>query len=284
MAKELGRRKTNLMQTKMIAGNEDFFIKKDVYKTPMAAMHYHVAFEIYYLVHGEREYFIEDRFLRMGNGDFLIIPPGLLHRTAGKGADRVLIHFSESFLLRYFTKEALELLGIGEKPFAFHPQKEDAPFFESVITELLKCSDEERRVFYLFELLFRMRCSRNEYTEQKCSDQRIGEIVQYINEHYGRITTIEQIAEKFYLSKFYLCRLFAKELGVSLISYLNMIKIRAACAMLEANKMSLTEIAACCGFNSASYFCKVFKKEVGVSPKTYRAESLENGSGLHMQE
>ena len=71
--------------------------------------------------------------------------------------------------------------------------------------------------------------------------------------------------------------MFAKELGVSLISYVNMIKIRAACAMLEANKLSLTEIALECGFNSSSYFCKVFKREVGVSPKAYRAAALEAG-------
>ncbi len=268
------------MQAKMKPRNEDFYIKKDIYKVPMAAMHYHVAFELYYLVHGEREYFIEDRFLRMGDGDFLIIPPGLLHRTAGKGADRVLINFSEDFLLRYFTKAALELLGIGEKPFIFHPQKEDRAFFEGVIAELLKNPKDERSAFYLFELLFRMRFSGNDYAEQKCTDQRISEIVQYINENYSRITAIEQIAERFYLSKFYLCRLFTKELGVSLISYLNMIKIRAACAMLEANKLTLTEIAECCGFNSSSYFCKVFKKEMGISPKSYRAEALENSAGL----
>lgn len=266
------------MQARLNERNSDFYIKKDTYKTPMAAMHYHISFELYYLVKGEREYFIEDRFLRMSDGDFLIIPPGLLHRTAGKGADRVLIQFSESFLLRYFTKEALDRLQIWEKPFVFHPQKEDKRFFEEMIDELLQHADEDRCAFYLFELLFRMRFSDNDYTEQKCSDQRIGEIVQYINENFGKIFGIEQIAERFYLSKFYLCRLFAKELGVSLIAYLNMIKIRAACAMLEANKLTLTEISMECGFNSSSYFCKVFKKEVGVSPKAYRAQALENAN------
>ena len=242
-------------------------------------MHYHITFELYYLVQGEREYFIEDRFLRMGDGDFLIIPPGLLHRTAGRGADRVLIQFSENFLLRYLTKEALELLRLEEKPFLFHPSKEDKSFFEETIDALLKHSEDESRAFYLFELLFRMRFSKNDYTERKCNDQRISEIVQYINKNYGRISGIEQIAETFYLSKFYLCRLFARELGVSLIAYLNMIKIRAACAMLEANKLTLTEIAMACGFNSSSYFCKVFKREVGISPKIYRAKAFENGAG-----
>lgn len=277
MAKD-GRRENYGMQVKTNAGSLDFFIKKDVYKTPMAAMHYHVNFELYYLVQGEREYFIEDRFLRMGTGDFLVIPPNMLHRTAGKGADRVLLHFSEGFLLRYFTRETLEKLRLKEAPFVFHPTKEDKAFFEGLIACLLEKNEEDRAAFYLFELLFRMRCAQNDYTEQRCSDQRISEIVQYVNENYGRIFTIEQIAERFYLSKFYLCRLFTKELGVSLIAYVNVIKIRAACAMLEANKLTLTEIALECGFNSSSYFCKVFKREMGVSPKAYRDAALENGT------
>ena len=263
------------MNFKPTAGNLDFYIKKDIYKTPMAAMHYHVTFELYYLVQGEREYFIEDRFLRIGEGDFLLIPPNMLHRTAGKGADRVLLHFSESFFLRYFKRETLELLQIKDEPLVFHPTKEDRAFFEGLIDCLLEEDREERAAFYLFELLFRMRNAKNDYAEQRCSDQRISEIVQYINENYGKISTIEQIAERFYLSKFYLCRLFAKELGVSLISYLNMIRIRAACAMLEANKLTLTEIALECGFNSSSYFCKVFKREVGVSPKAYRTAAAD---------
>ncbi len=269
------------MQPKSNAGNLDFYIKKDTYKAPMAAMHYHIAFELYYVVSGEREYFIEDRFLKVGDGDFLLIPPNTMHRTAGKGATRVLIHFTENFLLRYFTRDTLEGLVSKEGSFAFHPTKEDKFFFEKLIANLLEEGNkpfgkpEKQAAFLLFELLFRMNLAKNDYVEQRYSDQRISRIVQYINENYSKITTIDQIADAFYLSKFYLCRLFTKELGISLISYLNMVKIRAACAMIEARKMTMTEIALQCGFNSSSYFCKVFKAETGLSPKAYLAQHLE---------
>ena len=272
------------MQLKVNEGNQDFYVKKDTYKAPMASMHYHIAFELYYVISGERDYFIEDRFLKVSDGDFLLIPPNTMHRTAGKGATRVLVHFTEHFLLRYFTRETLEALVIKEKPFVFHPTKEDREFFEKTISCLLEegasfaKGRENYAAYYLFELLFRMNPAKNDYVEQRYSDQRISRIVQYINENYSRITSIDQIADMFYLSKFYLCRLFAKELGVSLISYLNMIRIRAACAMIEANKLTMTEIALRCGFNSSSYFCKVFKTEMGISPKAYRAKFLEAGS------
>lgn len=272
------------MQLKINAGNQDFYVKKDTYKEPMASMHYHIAFELYYVISGERDYFIEDRFLKVSDGDFLLIPPNTMHRTAGKGATRVLVHFTEPFLLRYFTRETLEALVIKDKPFVFHPAKEDREFFEKTVSRLLEEWDsfvrgqENHAAYVLFELLFRMNSTKNDYVEQRYSDQRISRIVQYINENYSRITSIDQVADTFYLSKFYLCRLFAKELGVSMISYLNMIRIRAACAMIEANKLTMTEIALQCGFNSSSYFCKVFKTEMGISPKTYRAKFFGEGS------
>ena len=40
--------------------------------------------------------------------------------------------------------------------------------------------------------------------------------------------------------------------------------------MQSEQRLTLTEIATRCGFNSSSYFCKVFKNEKGVSPAAYR--------------
>ena len=66
---------------------------------------------------------------------------------------------------------------------------------------------------------------------------------------------------------------FKKNLGISLITYLNTIKIRNACRMIKEGCSNLTEVAMQCGFNSPSYFCKVFKKEIGISPTDYRRRS-----------
>ena len=267
------------------SGTRDFTILKDTFKTPMTAMHYHNSFELYYLVNGEREYFIEDRFVKVHAGDYVLIPPNMLHRTDGKGATRVLCFFTETFLARFFSKDMIGMLADRTTPKVFRPNAGEAERLEGVVSTLLQefqnlKSEEESGVdwyhlaFHLFDLLFHLSTGANHYMQQRYIDQRMSRIVQYINENYNHIDSIEDIADHFYISKYYLCRLFAKELGVSLISYLNVVKIRTACALIVEDALSMTEIALKCGFNSSSYFCKVFRAEMGVSPSVYRAEQL----------
>lgn len=267
------------------SGTNDFMIKKDRYNTPMATMHYHNSFELYYLINGEREYFIEDRFVKVHAGDYVLIPPNMLHRTDGKGATRMLCFFTEAFLSRFFSKEMIGMLADRTTPKVFRPNPADAERLEGVVSALLQeyqnrregedtCAAWYHLAFHLFELLFHLSTGINHYMQQRCIDQRMSRIVQYINENYNHINSIEDIADHFYISKYYLCRLFAKELGVSLISYLNVVKIRMACALIGEDTLSMTEIALKCGFNSSSYFCKVFRAEMGVPPSVYRAEML----------
>ena len=250
----------------------DFHIEKAVGKTPMPHMHDHAAFELYYLCRGEREYFIGDHFYKIGEGDLVLIPPSLLHRTAGKGATRFLLYFSEAFLRRFFTDEMLSALPL-EKPLVFRPDEALCADIESELAAMLseyESGEIPLAVSRLCRLLLVVKSAPNGYTASPFSDRRIGQIVRYINENYGEINDIGQIAEKFFISKYHLCRTFNKNFGLPLVSYLNTIKIRAAEALMQNEKLNLTEIATRCGFNSSSYFCKVFKAEKGVSPTVYR--------------
>ena len=250
----------------------DFYIEKAVGKATMPHMHDHDAFELYYLCRGEREYFIGDKFYKIGEGDLVLIPHHLLHRTAGKGATRFLVYFSETFLRRFFTDEMLSALPL-DLPLIFRPGEGFRAEIEGELTAMLAEYAEGTIPFSasrLCRLLFRIANEPNGYTMVPFSDRRIGQIVRYINEHYGEITDIEQIAERFFISKYHLCRTFNKNLGLPLVSYLNTIKIRAAAELMQNERLNLTEIATRCGFNSSSYFCKVFKAEKGVSPTVYR--------------
>ncbi|MBE6664928.1 MAG: helix-turn-helix domain-containing protein [Ruminococcaceae bacterium] len=250
----------------------DFYIEKAVGKATMPHMHDHRAYELYYLCRGEREYFIGDQFYKIGEGDTVLIPPDLLHRTAGKGATRFLLYFSEDFLRRFFTDEMLSALPL-ESPLVFRPSETLRSDIEEELGAMLtEYADgaEHFSASRLCRLLLIIANTPNGYTSTPFPDQRIGQIVRYINEHYSEISDIEQIADRFFISKYHLCRTFNKNLGLPLISYLNTIKIRAAAELMQNEKLNLTEIATRSGFNSSSYFCKVFKAEKGVAPTIYR--------------
>ena len=229
---------------------KDFYIERRLSKNTMSYMHHHNTYEIYYTLSGERDYFVENTFLKAYEGDFVLIPKNNLHRTAGKGADRILIYFSDSFLEAYFSKKMIaELLG-GFEAKIFHPDEEQQKKSRALLSALLSgyCAqcDETLLAAYLFELLFLLSHEENQAKMRSSSDSRINQILSYINENYDKISCIDEIADRFYISKYHLCRSFSKELNLSLVTYLNTVKIRAACNMICQNEYNMTEIATRC--------------------------------------
>lgn len=260
-------------------GALDFYIEKVTQIFPNKNMAYHhSSFELYCMVKDQRDCFIEDRFFRVKEGDIALIPRKVLHRTVGDKGVRYVSYFSEEFLSQYFTPAALQPIW-ANIPLIYRGSLENQNRIRSVLTELNELywneeePDDARLAGGLFQVLSIMAYGTNYYEPENYADERIENIVHYINENYSKITDIEQIADHFFLSKSHLCRFFKKRLGTSLITYLNMVKIREACRLIQESGGNLSRIAADCGFNSESYFCKVFKAEKGVSPSVYKKQN-----------
>ena len=153
----------------------DFYIEKAIGKATMPHMHDHHAYELYYLCRGEREYFIGDQFYKIGEGDAVFIPPNLLHRTAGKGATRFLLYFSEDFLRRFFTEETLSVL-LLDRPFVFRPNEMLRPHIEEELgTMLTEYTDkaEHFSAIRLCRLLLIIATAPNEYYFFFFDDMRV---------------------------------------------------------------------------------------------------------------
>ena len=255
-----------------------FYIEEYTNKKPMADMHYHHAFELYYTVEGERDYFVGDHYFKIRKNDLVYIPSGMLHRTTGKGATRFLAYFTKEYLQQYFTDNLLARL-LPDEPFVFRFEDENTTLYDemsALLTEFAKQEEgpEEARdgvllASGLFRILFLLATSTNLYVSSIQSEERLTRIVKYVNENFAAINSLDEVAQRFFISKYYLCHAFKKHLGVSFVTYLNTLRIRAACRLLRKGSLRLTEIAAACGFNSTSYFCKVFKDELGLSPREY---------------
>jgi len=258
---------------------KDFYIERYTLKKPQPNMHYHHSYELYYILEGEREYFIGDRFFKAKKGDLVWVPANMLHRTDGKGATRILIFFKPEFINKYIQKAMLDSL-LKKDPYVFHADAANDKILNQILNAL--CAEyskyeknpddvcETMIVGYLFRLLFLVHSEENLYVPDIQEDSRTAKIIKYINENYAYISNMDEIADNFFISKYYLCRIFKESIGVSFISYLNTIRIKAACELLRSENLFLSEIAIRCGFNSTPYFCKVFKSEKGISPSEYR--------------
>ena len=261
---------------------KSFYIEKCTFREPQKTMHCHHAYELYYILEGEREYFIGDTFFKVSKGDLVWIPANMLHRTDGQGATRMLVYFKPDFIHKYLQQPLTKRL-LKKEAFVFHgdptTDKQLIFFFNQLLAEYKKLqrtpdeADELLLAGYLFQLLFLMYISENSYVQSIPEDNRMSQIIKYINQNYAHISSMEEVADKFFISKYYLCRIFKQSIGTSFVSYLNKIRINAACELLSNENLFLSEIAIRCGFNSTPYFCKVFKDERGISPSEYRNNS-----------
>ncbi len=107
-----------------------------------------------------------------------------------------------------------------------------------------------------------------EFTKQ--SKSVVEEIKHYIHAHIGDDLTRNSLAEIIYLNPDYLARVFKREAGVSLGSYITQARIAAAKHLLETTTMSVYAVAKKVGYANYSYFSKLFKQDVGLSPNDYK--------------
>lgn len=94
--------------------------------------------------------------------------------------------------------------------------------------------------------------------------------IQYMQIHYAEKISLEDIARSVFLSPTYLSRTFKRETGVSLVTFLNRIRIEKSKEMLAQKNMNMLQVAYQCGFDSQSYFSRVFKEICGITPQQYR--------------
>lgn len=95
----------------------------------------------------------------------------------------------------------------------------------------------------------------------------------YIYTHIKERISIEDLAAELGVSAGYLSRLFKRETGTSVSSYIREQKIQVAMNLLRFSDYSLIEIANRLSFSSQSHFIQQFKESVGMTPKKYRDEN-----------
>ena len=94
--------------------------------------------------------------------------------------------------------------------------------------------------------------------------------VEYINNNFAENITLEEISEKFHVSKSHFSRKFKEVTGIGFNEYILLVRIKYSELLLMETDLSITEISGKCGFNSSCYFTSVFKKYKGMTPFKFR--------------
>lgn len=98
----------------------------------------------------------------------------------------------------------------------------------------------------------------------------VSAIVRYINDNYQLNLNLQDLSDKFYMSRDYLSRIFKQQTGHNLVDYINQVRTDNAARLLVNKQLKIAEVAAMVGYNDEKYFSKMFKRFVGTSPSNYR--------------
>lgn len=244
-------------------------------------MHLHNYYEFLYFKSGDASYLVEDTIYQVSEGDIFVTRPAELHTIAfhsDKTYERHFIQISREFLKEFdlFSKIDALPLGSGNKISARSAKKLNLyEYFDKVqyyIVNRLPESDAMIKSYFIqFLVAVNSISDQNAGSGGKASS-RIDDIIDFLTDNISSEITLDYLAEKFFINKFYMCHAFKESTGLTIKEYINTRKITKAKNMLQegANIMNLCYE---CGFNDYSTFYKTFKKLTGKSPKSFLNKS-----------
>lgn len=109
-----------------------------------------------------------------------------------------------------------------------------------------------------------------EHSDGVLKGQNLDPIRDYLDTHYTEKVSLDALADRFFISKFYLARVFKEQYGVSINTYIQNLRITKAKQMLRFTDKKLEDIGYQCGLGAPHYFSRVFKQIEGVTPSEFR--------------
>jgi YesN/AraC family two-component response regulator len=240
---------------------------------------------MYYLRSGKRQFFIKDRTLVVDEGDIVIISPNILHRTTDAERpehEKLIINIHESHMLSADGAYDEILRPLFEEEYLVIPSfLHDRISMETLASCMIKEIQNRKSGFGMYAetlaLQLLVLCCRH-YQDNAVETpespspmhERISEIVRYINTHYTEELSLHLIAERFFISPYYLSRFFKEATGFTFVEYVNSVRVKEAKKLLEGSSMKVNLIARRVGFGSITHFGRVFRAVTGNAPLYYR--------------
>lgn len=245
--------------------------------------HYHDFNKIMILLRGNINYSIEGKNYLLKPYDIVLVNAGEIHRPSvldSSAYERIIIYVSTQYL-DSFTKKDYDLQYCFEQAKKEHSNVLRLPSIDKsklyqVCLELEHSFMDNAYANELYQEIlfveFMIQLNRTviantvHYLDSVNGNEKLLQIIHYINEHLLEEITIDQLAEHFYLSRYYLMHFFKEETGYTIGNYITKKRLLLAKNLIQSGK-SITEVCYLSGFKNYSTFSRAFKKEFKIIPK-----------------
>ena len=247
------------------------------YKEPRPAdveVHHHDFYEVYHLLEGHVDYWVEGQILSMEAGDLLLINPMELHRPMisheKQTYERIVLWIDREYLQNLSP----ELCACFESSDHVHLIRQGAGKVSVHLRDLVReyyssdaCSTfAAQGIFLQFMSQLNRLSAKSSSQEGRQQSPLIQTALQYIADNISEELSLEKLAAACYVSKYYLSHAFTKEVGVSIYRYILLRRLLLARQLLAAGEPA-GSVCRSCGFTDYTSFYRAFRSEYGISPK-----------------
>jgi len=245
-------------------------------------MHFHTEFEFVHVITGSLKLFSEAGEFIVNQGDIFFANADIPHSTETLEDNTLSMRLqfvdpsTISGPMHYLSK----FLKQSDAP--SHVFRSGTPACEELLS-YMKTTNELDTVhdtandcymiaimYMVTSLLYRehLLASKSSMSDSKIIGKIIP-VLEYIDSNFEEDITLDTLSGILNLNKQYLCRLFKKATGSTIIDYLNFVRTCKAESFLKTD-MNISDVAYKVGFSSPSYFNKIFKRYKLCTPLTYR--------------
>ncbi len=242
--------------------------------------HFHESLSIGAVEEGEISYICEEKEYILLPNQLSIIEPNALHCCNPSSED------ARTYYMIYVDADWCEQIQktLFDNVDGFVSFKDAHCEDKGLFDEFLRLNKTllDRRVFYLekeellesfFIKLFKKYCHKSPKILIKPDTDKINKVKDFMQSNCAENLTLDEIARNVDVSKFYLSRMFKKEVHISVHKYLLNCKINQAKKLLY-QEYSSSQIALMLGFFDQSHFISTFKKYIALTPNEYKASLL----------
>ncbi len=268
------------------ASDEIGFFKKSTTYKMNNPYHYHDACEVYLLLSGNVQFYIEQTCFSLVPNSLVLLNPNEMHRLQvmdNTPYERICVHMKVGYINSLspmgFSLENCFFSRTYGQPNLRILSQEELQEFLTIYEGLKKSADPAcfgRKIVQdaYSSLLLLFLNQQFQTSPVACNNTMpiyISNAMQYIEDHLNEPIVFSDLASQLHINENYLCTQFKQYTGLSLRSYLHNRRIQRAKTLLQQGA-NVTEACYNSGFNDYANFIRSFKKAVGVSPGKYQKE------------